>query len=82
MYLAFKIIFLNSTCMIIILIFHFLSCIWCHNLKHGISNNNQTGLENLEPQQWVSETFCLFRQDSVFLTKRDKPMIIIMSSHS
>ena len=49
---------------------------------YGISNNNQTGLENLEPQQWVSGTLCLFRQDSVFLTKRDKPMIIIMSSHS
>lgn len=47
-----------------------------------LGDKNQTGLQNLKPQQWASGTFCLFRQDFVFLTKRNKPMIIIQSRHS
>lgn len=43
-------------------------------------NNNQTGLENPKPQQWVSGTFCLFRQDFVFWTQQ--PKIIIKSRQS
>lgn len=40
-------------------------------------NNNQTGLENPKPQQRVSGTFCLLRQDFVFWTQQNNPEIII-----